>query len=147
MKKLLTAILALLALAAFPGLSAAQNEKAGEKQTAGKTTLAIPPADNVTLWATNNIASTKGCPVTAKPGLTSNPAAIFAHYSYVNFERFVSGHWVALTPNSAMVTNSAGVAQRTIPWSTKIRAWIYKVQANPAKAVSNEFTCEKYPSQ
>ena len=134
MKKLLTATLALLVLAAFTGLSVGYNKKAGEAPAA------YPPADTVTLSATPNMVSKNGCPVTAKPGLT-NTAFIYPNYHYVNFEKFVSGNWIALTPNAAMVTNSQGVAQRTVPWNTKLRAWITKASPNHDKAYSNEFTC------
>jgi hypothetical protein len=139
MKKLLTATLALLVLAAFTGLSVGYNKKAGEAPAA------YPPADTVTLSATPNMVSKNGCPVTAKPGRT-NTAFIYPSYHYVNFEKFVgtspSNPWVPWNPN--MVTNSQGVTlPRTVPWNTKIRAWIQKVSPNHDKAYSNEFTCSE----
>lgn len=139
MKKLLTMTLALIALAAFTGLSAAQEKKPVEP-------AAIPPEDMVTLAATQNVVSKTGCPVTARPGFSGNPSYIYPNYHSVNFEKWVSNTWVALQPNPSMVTNPQGVASRTVPWNTKIRAWITKV--NGQKAYSGEFTCGKqYPTE
>lgn len=141
MKKLLTATLALLVLAAFPGLSAAQEKKqAPDKPKGGEATLAYPPADKVTLSGTNPVLPNKPCPVIAKPGLT-NAASIYPNYHYVYFQKFVAPDWIALTPTPSMVTNSQGVAPRTVPRNTKIRAYIIKVGPTHVRAFSDEFTC------
>ena len=111
--------MALIVLAAFSGLNVAQEEKKRpEEQPA-----TIPYADRLTLSATKNVLSKTGCSVTARPGYLGNPNFIDPNYHSVNFEKWVSNNWVALTPNPSMVTNSQGVAPRTVPWNTKIRAW------------------------
>jgi hypothetical protein len=84
--------------------------------------------------------------VTAKPGLTGNPAAIYGNYSYVYFETSPITPTIFSPWNPKMVTNSQGVTpSRTVPWNTKIRAWIYKVHPNHQKAYSNVFTCGNGP--
>lgn len=128
MKKLLTLTLALIVLAGFPGLSAAK-----------------PPADMVTLSATKNIASKSGCPLTARPGRSADPNQIFPNYNSVNFEKLVNNNWVAW--GQPMVTNSQGVTpSQTVPWNTKIRAWIYLVAPNQPKVYSNIFLCGEGPA-
>ena len=129
MKKLLSVTLVLLALVAFAGSSVGHIRKAGQART-------IPPANKVTLSGISNNVSKK-CSVTAKPGLTGNPAAIYTNHP-VHFEKLVGNNWIALSPNS--VTNSQGVTpSRPGPWNAKIRAWITK--SSGQKAYSDEFPC------
>lgn len=116
MKKLLTVTLGVVMLAAFADLSVAK-----------------PPADMVTLSAAQNVVSQKGCPVTARPGRSADPNQIFPDYHSVNFEKWVNNIWVAW--GQPTVTNSQGVTpSQTVPWNTKIRAWIYLVAPNQPKA-------------
>ena len=134
MKKLLTLALGVVVLAAFTGLSAAQEKKAGEQVTMQ------PPADRVALSATPNIASIQGCPVIAKPGFSGNPLQSFANYHSVNFEKLVGTNWSSW--GAPVVTNSQGVTpSQLVPWNTKVRAWIYLVTPNKPKMYSNVFAC------
>ena len=134
MKKLLTLTLALIVLAAFTGLGAAQERKAGEKPLAP---AAISP-NTVTLSATKNMASLKGCPVTAWVGYKKlpfggPPPVPTPGYSVTRVKVFPPG------PASSWGTSDAnGEVKGTISWNTTIKA---TVQSGPNLLTSNNFAC------
>jgi hypothetical protein len=138
MKKLLTLAVVLVALAAFAGLGGAQERKPAEKPKAGETTLVIPPADKLTLSATKNMASLKGCPVTARLSYSNNAAFTYPGKT-VNFA--VSSGPPPTPPSG--VTDAKSEVKRTVKSGQTVRA-----MAPAYSLTSNDFACsEKYPTK
>lgn len=128
MKKLLTLAVALVALAAFTGLSVAQEKKP-------MTPAAIPPADTLTLSAAKNVASKTGCPVTARLSNKNNPAFTYPG-STVTF---------AVDSGSGAPPQS-GVTDAKSEWKTTVKNG-QTVHATDSKFLltSNQFTCSVKP--
>lgn len=143
MKKLLTATLVLLVLAAFPGLSAAQEKKqAPDKPKGGQATLAGPPADRLTLTEITSLKPQQECRVIVRPcrtPCTGNNAWKYAGAD-VFFEK-VPGSKPGVPPKP-IKTDANGVRAVTVLGGQKIRA-VYGTdqQPRPYALVSNEFTC------
>jgi len=134
MKKLLTLALALVALTAFTGLSAAQERKAPAKPTA------IPPANKVTLSKTKNVASLKGCPVTAWVGhvwASGSPSPKpTANYPVT----FVKDGGAGFVNPQGGTSDTKGEVPATVGWNTKIHAEV-KDHQGQTLLTSNPFTC------
>ena len=138
MKKLLTLAIAIVALAAFTGLSVAQEKKAGGKPA---EPAAIPYADKVTLSATQKLASTTGCPVTARVGNLANPAWVYPGQT-VNFV-LVSPSPPPAPPSG--VADAKSEVKRTVKHGQTVQATI---QTPKGLVTSNNFACAKwYPAK
>jgi hypothetical protein len=131
MKKLQTLTLSVVVLAAFTGLSAAQEKKL-------MTPAAIPPADTLTLSATKNVASKTGCPVTARLSFKNNPAFTYPG-STVTFN---IDNGPPQTPPSC-VTNAKSECPSTVKNGQTVHATDSKFLLT-----SNKFTCSgKFPME
>jgi len=134
MKKLLTLALGVVVLAAFTGLSAAQERKSGPKssaqeQKAGKKPVepaAIPPADTLTISPDPKVLSRKGCAVIARPWYSGNPKFTYSNH-YVRFVK-VPGGQVLFSGK----TNAKGILPWGVPNNTTIRAEDYGLAPDPA---------------
>jgi len=122
MKKLLTLALGAVVLAVF---------------TSGETTLAIPPANTVTLSATQNVASKSGCPVTAWVGFVNPQGQKFPLKDNTVFFVKVSGQ--GSKPQDGL-TDSKGELKRTVPSNTTIRAEIHPPNGT---VKSNDLACSE----
>lgn len=137
MKKLLTATLTLLVLAASPGLSATQNKKDGDKPNTGER-VAYPNADRLTLSPDPKVVSLKNeCRVIVRPWYSKDNTRKYINQP-VFFEK-ISGPG---NPPAPVTTDTNGVRQITVISGQKIRAVIGTGPIKPPGAtVSNEFTC------
>jgi hypothetical protein len=114
-------------------------EGRGDKPKAGETTLAIPPADTLTLSENPNVVSKTGCPVIARPWNSSNPNWIYPGQP-LNFVKVPGGQ----VPFSGK-TNAKGILPWTVPWNTTIRAEVPSAPNKPPLLISNDFKCSGGP--
>ncbi len=112
---------------------------AAKEEMASKNLAVIPPANKVTLSATKNVLSKKGCPVTAWVGYvpTSGQPKPTANYT-VNFVKD-SGQGSA--PPSG-TSDSKGEVKVIVQWDTVIHATVQ----SQTLLTSNQFTCGKTPN-
>jgi hypothetical protein len=133
MKKLLTLTLALVALAAFPGLSAAQEKKTAEKPKAVEAKRSGPPANRLTLTL-DPIQSLKACRVIARPSLAGNSA-----WKYPNQDVFFVKKSGPGNPPAPGKTDATGVLRRSVTKGQGVQAVLGTGPNNPVK--SNVFVC------
>lgn len=126
MKRLLT--FGMLVLAIFTGLSAAQEWKAGAKPAAG------PYADMIKLSATPNVASTKGCSLTARPQYSGNTAHTYPNQAMT----FVPATAVLSPPPAQWKTDATGKLIVTVKSGQTVHA---TMQTPSGTVTSNSFTC------
>jgi hypothetical protein len=146
MKKLVTATLVLLVLAAFPGLSAAQEKKqAPDKPKGGQATIAYPNADRLTLSLDPKVASIKKeCRVIARPWYSKDNARKYPRQPMF-FEKIPSSPPNPQAPAHGE-TDINGVLHRTVISGQKIRAVLgIGPPKAPGAVVSNWFTCNAQP--
>jgi hypothetical protein len=141
MKKLLTATLVLLVLAAFPGLSAAQEKKKAPDKPK-ETMLPNPPPDRLTLSKADPGAAPHGnvCPVIARPWYSGNNAYKYPDRLVVFVK--VSKPFIPGEPPPSGTTNTNGVLWRTVDGGLTIHAVL---GTGPSALVSNNFTCTLPP--
>jgi hypothetical protein len=162
MKKLLTMTLTLIVLAAFTGLSAAQEKKGAVEERRGTVRKGTDPEtmkkageqpaslepNKVTLSATKTppnapvSISSKGCPVTAFVGVKCPMPCLPVQGRTVNFVKVPSGPGIGTGVSGA----NGNTLPFTVPWNTTIRAEVQVTyQPNPLR--SDQFACgEQYPS-
>jgi len=118
---------------------APSNVSAAENEMASKNLVVIPNANKVTLSATKNLLSPKGCLVTAWVGYVppSGKPMPTANYT-VNF---VKDSGQGAVPPSGK-SNSKGEVKVFVQWDTVIHA---TVQSGKTLLTSNQFTCGKNP--
>lgn len=133
MKKLLTLTLALVALAAFPGLSAAQEKKTVEKPKAVDAKLSRPPANRLSLTRDLRSSSRRVCGVIARPFFSGNSA-----WTYPNQDVFFVKKSGPGNPPTSGKTDATGVLRRSFNNGQEIQAVL---GTGPNAVKSNVFSC------
>jgi hypothetical protein len=129
MMKNLTLTFGMLVLTTFIGLSAAQGRKAGAEPA-----VLPPPPNMITLSATPNVLSKKGCPVTARPQHSGNAALIYPNRAMT----FVPANAVLSPPPAQWKTDATGKLKITIKFGQTVKATI---QTGTTTVTSNSFAC------
>lgn len=118
---------------------APSNVSATEEEMASKNLAAIPPPNKVTLSATKNKVSKKGCPVTAWVGFAPTSGKPMPTANYI--VNFVKDSGQGAAPPSGK-SDSKGEVKSLVQWDTVIHATVQ----SQTLLTSNQFTCSN-PNQ